>query len=415
MAAGPGLLPDRLPGLAAGSEVLVRYDDPSGEWHVRVLLAVVVDTTWIVLTPDGDIFAEDISDGNCDLQAWRLRPLNRSVPYGVAAADVYDFRPHVSPHQLVQLLLEGAVHASSERIRLGLAPAAVVPAVGAAVGGLGFAGAAVPGAALVAAAPLLPAGAPPAFGLAPLAGAIGGAAGGIGGYVGGVGAGLAGLAAAIGGGAASPAAAAAAGNSEDDARTLPITRDHDGKRFKEFREGALACKTCEFDDWPVEGPRTLKWVLGFILENGATPMGMHQTWRTNCRMQPGDGPVVEHEGWCRVLQLLISYDQLDGANLAACELIGRNIQRIQEKHKEKLISSSGDDGMGGETSLFMGMTHGSRAGLCVSPALQQWMGKQLQEEAILTKERRKAREERALARIPPKKNAGGKGLPGAAD
>ena len=412
MAAGPVLFLGPSPGaLVPGIEVLVRYDDPSPEWHVRLLLSCVVETTWIVMSPDGDIFAEDISAGNPDLQGWRLRPADRSVPFGILANQIYDFHPRVMAPQLAQLLIEGAAHADSERILRGVAPPLPVLAPAPPAAGLGPAAAAAAGAALVAAALPPPA---PAFGLAPLAGAIGGAAGGIGGYVGGVGAGLAGLAAAIGGGAALPAAGAAASGSEDDARTLPITRDHDGKRFKEFREGALACKTCDFDDWPVEGPRTLKWVLGFILENGTTPMGMHQAWRTNCRMQPGDGPVVEHEGWCRVLQLLISYDQLDGANLAACELIGRNIQRIQEKHKEKLISSSGDDGMGGETSLFMGMTHGSRAGLCVSPALQQWMGKQLQEEAILTKERRKAREERALARIPaPKRNA--KGGTGAAD
>jgi hypothetical protein len=104
---------------------------------------------------------------------------------------------------------------------------------------------------------------------------------------------------------------------------------------------------------------------------------------------------------------MLQYDQLDVSNCAAAELICRNLQRIEEKHKDKMVSVS-DDTLGGETALFMGMSQGSRAGLCVSPLLNQWAGKQMAEEALLTKERRKAREERALVRKTPGTGRGGK-------
>ena len=124
---------------------------------------------------------------------------------------------------------------------------------------LGPAAAGAAGAAVVAASPLLPppAGSPQVFGPAPLAGAIGGGAEGIGGCGVSVGGKLAGLAAAIGGGAALPVATAAASGSEDDARALGIARDHDEKRSKVLREGALACMTSDLDGSARKGRLTL--------------------------------------------------------------------------------------------------------------------------------------------------------------
>ena len=119
--------------------------------------------------------------------------------------------------------------------------------------------------------------------------------------------------------------------------------------------------------------------------------------------------MIEHESYLRILQALVQYDQVDACNLAAAELICRNLQRIEEKRRDRMVAVS-DDTLGGEAALFMGMSQGSRAGLCVCPALTQWAGKQMGEEALLAKERRKAREEHALMRKTPGKNGerGGK-------
>ena len=49
-----------------------------------------------------------------------------------------------------------------------------------------------------------------------------------------------------------------------------------------------------------------------------------------------------------------------------------------------------------ESHLLLG-TSETRGNLMVAPALQKWLGEQLAQEALAAKEKRKAREERALA------------------
>ena len=55
--------------------------------------------------------------------------------------------------------------------------------------------------------------------------------------------------------------------------------------------------------------------------------------------------------------------------------------------------------------MYMGGLAGARGELCICPLLSEWIAKELQKESAVMKERRKAGEERVLAR--PKK--GGKG------
>jgi hypothetical protein len=113
---------------------------------------------------------------------------------------------------------------------------------------------------------------------------------------------------------------------------------------------------------------------------------------------------MEHEAWSKVLQTLMTYDQVDVTNLAGGEMIVRALQRIEEKHKFKL--SAVDDA--GEGALFMGSSSGSRVGSIICPKLTEWIGSEMQKEALVAKERRKAREERALARKGDKDGAASK-------
>ena len=131
-----------------------------------------------------------------------------------------------------------------------------------------------------------------------------------------------------------------------------------------------------------------------MVNHAGSALAHHQAWRIACKFQPSDGPAVEHEGLCKILHTMLTYDQLDISNLASAELIARGIQRIEEKHKFKLQAS--DDS--GEGALFMGAMGGARIGSVVSPKLTEWVGGELQKEALVAKERRKAREERNLAR-----------------
>ena len=86
-------------------------------------------------------------------------------------------------------------------------------------------------------------------------------------------------------------AAAAATGPADDARTLPILIGDDGVRFREFREGVRMLQESAWSDWPVCGPRTVRWVLAFMRDRAGTPTAHHTRWRTMCRLQPQDAGV----------------------------------------------------------------------------------------------------------------------------
>lgn len=382
MAAGP-LVPPLGGDLKAGDRILCFY---SGDvvWHTRYLLACVDKDVWIVVTPDGDIYSEEVSHGNSDWDGWRVWRPGGGIPFGVDPNLIYNFNPPPSEAALQALIAEGENHAAQERARLGLV---VAPPVANSGGQVVAAGAPAGGGLGGAAAP---AGAAAAGGIAPLVPAVGGVAAG----------GIANLAGNVDAGGGHAALAQVLGNQDhghagaEDARTLAITRDVDGLRFKEFRQGVQDCKPVEFGDWPVAGPRTVKYVISQMLDHGGSALGHHQAWRVACKLQPTDGPAMEHEAWSKVLQTMLTYDQLDICNLASAEMVVRALQKIEEKHKFKL--SSTDDA--GEGALFMGASGGSRVGSIVCPKLTEWIGTEMQKEALVAKERRKAREERALSR-----------------
>lgn len=119
MAAAP-LAPHPSGGLRQGDRLLVFYDQDV-VWHTRLLLALVERNTWIILTPDGDIYAEDVSDSNPDWSAWRVWPHGGGIPYGVDPNIIHRSNPEPNGPVLQQLLAEGEHHAHQERLRLGVA------------------------------------------------------------------------------------------------------------------------------------------------------------------------------------------------------------------------------------------------------------------------------------------------------
>ena len=153
MAALVGQLPAAAPpgadaGRAAGSEVLVFYRDPHTEWHARLVLARVGaepglpgSDVYVVLTPDSDMYPEDLGPGSREIASVRDRPADRSIPYGVPADQVYDFAQLPTAADLVGLCAEAERLAGRERLNLGVRPLAAPPlALPAAAGGAGGVG-----------------------------------------------------------------------------------------------------------------------------------------------------------------------------------------------------------------------------------------------------------------------------------
>ena len=223
---------------APGDSIIVEYRGHEGMLHARMVLAHVVSTEIITVTPDHDSYPEDLGPASPEVSRVRNRGIENIVPFGLASANIYEFNPFPTAGQLVMLVAEAAEEAVRIRAGRGVAePAVVVPTL---------AGPAAP-----------PPDAPAAGGGADgdvggrLLGDAGlGGAGGLGAAaLGGVGLGGPGrLAAAFGlpaagggvGAAAPPAVLDALGHAgaEDvvDARFLPVRYKAQGRRRRDFRD-----------------------------------------------------------------------------------------------------------------------------------------------------------------------------------
>ena len=129
-----------------------------------------------------------------------------------------------------------------------------------------------------------------------------------------------------------------------------------------------------------------------MAEHSGTPISWHTKWFHECKLGSGHASVVAHESACRTLHVLVCFDQIDASNSAAAEIIARQIQLIEEKHRD-LGNKTGEASVSFDAHLYMG-TSTARGGLCVSPDLQEWIAEELKKESAVLKERRKAREER---------------------
>ena len=117
-----------------------------------------------------------------------------------------------------------------------------------------------------------------------------------------------------------------------------------------------------------------------------------------------DGGVQMHDAACQMLEIMVCYDQLNAANLGCAELVARQLQLTEERWRERF---TGPDNADSESNLHLFLGGATRGNLCISPALQEWISDELRKESSVAKERRKAREERAL--VKPKAAGGQKG------
>ena len=433
-----------------GDELLVGYDVPGAPLLHRRLVVRVSQLEPLhaaVVSPDLDLFMEHFTDDNADIAVWYRCGHGGVPPAGLGGVALYDFQGPLTAQEFINLVprADGLVHGHDVRLAaaggpppLGAPgpagpfgpPAAGFGGAAAAGGGVpvlgvgaGAAGglaallggpAAAPGGALfppAGAGALAPAGAalaapPPAAAPAAAAGAA--AAAGPAGHAG-LAAALAGPAALGPGGAAAGAAPGPAGagapiGAVDDCRTLAVSYDVNGKRHRSFSAGVALLSPLAWGDWPIPGPRTVHWVATFMLENGGSALGHHVQWRSNIRRGVDDITVSNHLEYSKVFETALCYDQLEISNLATLELVARQLQVCEEKHRDLLFGTKrGDSDDHDEYYYFTGMA--STRGLMVAPALSTWISEQVCRENAVAKERRKAREERSLAK--PKKGAKG--------
>eukprot|EP00434_Breviolum_minutum_P035087 symbB.v1.2.031057.t1/scaffold3565.1/size54034/3 len=102
-------------------------------WHERVALEWVSDENYVVVTPDRDIFVEQLSVLNPDLRSIRVRANPHAVPPGINAGEIYGV-PAWSVAEMALIRAEGQRIAREERARAAPAVGGVAVGGGPAVG-----------------------------------------------------------------------------------------------------------------------------------------------------------------------------------------------------------------------------------------------------------------------------------------
>jgi hypothetical protein len=382
--------------LAVDSKLFVLYDVGGPYlWHERsVLAACGCGEGWhIVLTPDYDIFPEQVSMQNDELAGFRLCPAGGGLPHGVTAASSYRFSGQPAAAMLAQFKLDAAYAA-------------------AAMGG----GLVAPGAAPVAvAAAAVPGAVPNWVYVETKAGFNRGAQVVLDGSEvvrGEVGLKLVGVewvcirdikVVAI----AVYKGAEVAG----DARLLPVKLQNMSREERTWRDVSSEVSEVAFPDWAVPGPRSTQWCVRFLNRRNGGPLDHHRWWVSNLGLKGDAWGTAEHETLMKVLDKLGRYDGLDLSNLAGAEVAFRRCQLIEFFYSDRGPGGSSGGKGGGkgnagkeedglhkmEPAIFLG-SHREFRDTMVAPELMDYVSKEVEREASVMKQVRKAREERVASK-----------------
>ena len=176
-----------------------------------------------------------------------------------------------------------------------------------------------------------------------------------------------------------------------DVLILPVFFDAAEERYRTLQEAVPEYEEIDFDDYPLQGPRTMFRDLKQLRRTGQDFMMHHEAWVKKSGVRPADRSVYEHSSLCRALQLMMSYDQLNLPALASAEALNRRRALIEHAHSGRPDTPSYE---GAEE--FMGIKD-TADGSLVDPALLQHTAKRQAAKAEIMKQSRLAAEERKAA------------------
>ena len=107
--------------LEPGTSAYVWYRGGDPYYHERIVLGWVEEGEYVVLTPDGDIFIEQLDAANVHLDALRIGTSDGTLPFGLDDRRIYAFAPRPAGEQLANVLREGLAFARAERQARGVA------------------------------------------------------------------------------------------------------------------------------------------------------------------------------------------------------------------------------------------------------------------------------------------------------
>ena len=185
-----------------------------------------------------------------------------------------------------------------------------------------------------------------------------------------------------------------------DYRTTSIEVDALGKTENSMKE--VSRKSVEIKlGWTLTGPRTAKWCVSYLAIENLGLEGHHERFRQLCKLDSGSWGIQEHYQLSMTLKYAIQFDQLNPYNNLFCEVIVRRLQTIEYAYMERAREQEAKL-VGGKLSLEEQSTLGgitrAAATLMVCPELLEHVKSEVERDAQLAKNLRKAREERELAR-----------------
>ena len=385
--------------LPVGSRVYLLYDVPPPElYHERYVMAsCMCGRGWhIILTPDHDLYAEQISLENDDIQTFRLG-VGDELPAGLNDANTYRIR-RMPEEGMMRQLRRDAAHAAAALVVPPGAPAGALAPAAAPVGIAGAAPAQADGdevwVRVESEGEKMRGEVVGLVGDEILQGDIGLKPEG-------------GKFFAIRKMKRSDLTLYTGKEAAADARLLGISFQGVARSERQWRDLSREIRQEEFSDWVVPGPRTATWCVQFINRKNGGPTDHHKWWSQAHGLKPDSCGMAEHDNLSKILDRLGRYDGLDLSNLAGAELIFRRLQLIEYVHSERgpgggKGASKGekkkeDPGNLSYEATIFGGAHKEYSDCMVAPSLLEYVAKEVENEAAVMKSVRKAREERAAA------------------
>ena len=177
----------------------------------------------------------------------------------------------------------------------------------------------------------------------------------------------------------------------EDARTLPIIRNGSGERYRHVKSAVDSSAEVAFPDFPFDGPRTAFWLAKEISKTGLDPLARHYQWRHENSIKDDERAGDKHELLSELFELAMTYDQLDISNLAMTEAVSRHMQHVEFEVKKKVEAKKGVD----SSEYYLGRSR-KPGGNLLNPALQKHIAERASRDSAILKEQRKAAEEREL-------------------
>ena len=165
----------------------------------------------------------------------------------------------------------------------------------------------------------------------------------------------------------------------DDVRTLAVTYDSQGSRWKMFRDCVVELTEDTFPDFPLEDPRSVLWLMKYIARQGQTPITWVESYLQRKRYAATDRAQHELRFLAEYLEYTMCYDQLNASSLAGAELVARRWAIIISAHDRDPLKP---DYSGSE--LFMGLGTESDG---LAPGLMKNVARKLKDQAEVQRHR----------------------------